>query len=81
MSRDADPVQTVAPGSDAGLSSQVVTSLNPLAYGYWVVGVNGTVTEFGDAGGQGSSAVPAKTVLGGQHNVMSVPLRPSRSSL
>jgi hypothetical protein len=29
------------------VSPQVVTSLNPLADGYWVVSVNGTVTEFG----------------------------------
>jgi hypothetical protein len=62
---NADPVQTVAPGSGPGLSPQVVTSLNPLANGYWVVSVNGTVTEFGDAGAQVSSTVLAKTVLGG----------------
>ena len=65
MSRHVDPAQTVAPGSGVALSSQVVTSLAPLADGYWVVSANWTVTGFGDTGAQGSSTVPAKTVLGG----------------
>lgn len=65
MSLHADPVGTVAPGSGAGLSPQLVRSLVPLADGDWVVSVNGTVTGFGDAGAQGSWTVFAKTAIQG----------------
>jgi hypothetical protein len=65
MSLDADPLQTVAAGSSAGLSPQLVTSLAPLADCDSGVSANGTVTGFGGAGAQGSSSVSAETVIWG----------------
>ncbi len=65
MSLDAEPVQTAAPGSGAGVCPQLVRSLAPLADGDWVVSANEAVTGFGDAGAQGSPSVSAKTLIGG----------------